>query len=87
MKAVAPVLLERLCDAERTNMEASDAVKYSAELAQQHGEQFMLAHPYYPGCGIRFQWYWGMNCCCPECGRTYLVKLEDIKAGRFKLEG
>jgi hypothetical protein len=83
MPAVPPVLLERLCDAGRSTMDASEAVKYAAELTQQHGEAFMLAHPYYPGCGTIFQWYWGMNCCCPECAHMYLIEMRDMKAGLY----
>lgn len=84
--AVAPVLLERLCDAGRTGMEAGDILKWTAELTQQHGEAFMLAHPYFPGCGTRFQWYWGMNCSCPECGTIYSISFTDYKTGKFKVE-
>ena len=53
MNAIPPVLLERTCDATRSTMSAEDIMRYSAELVQQHGEAFMLAHPYYPGCGTR----------------------------------
>ena len=84
--AVAPVLLERLCDAGRSGMEAGEILKWTAELCQQHGEVFMLQHPYFPGCGTRFQWYYGGNAYCPECGRAYTVPFEDYKAGKFKVE-
>ena len=83
MPAVPPVLLERLCDAGRSKMEASDILKYAVELVQQHGEAFMLAHPYFPGCGTDFQWYFGSGCHCPECGRQYIVDMQEYKAGKY----
>jgi hypothetical protein len=83
MNAVPPVLLERTCDAARSGMTAEEIMRYSAELVTQHGEAFMLAHPYYPGCGTRFQWYGLGNCNCPECGRTYMVSMERYKAGLY----
>lgn len=84
--AIAPVLLERTCDATRSDMEAGEAIRFAAELTQQQGEMFMLARPYYPGCGTRFQWYWGMNCTCPECGRRYDIRMENFKAGKYRVE-
>lgn len=83
MNAIPPVLLERTCDATRSTMSAEDIMRYSAELVQQHGEAFMLAHPYYPGCGTRFQWYGIGNAFCPECGRTYQTLMEHYKAGLY----
>lgn len=82
-KSVPPVLLERICDAERSKMSAEEIVNKGAELGQTHGEMFMLEHPYFPGCGIRFQWYFGSGCQCPECGRLYQVLMEDLKAGKY----
>jgi len=67
-------------------MDASDAVIYTAELAKQHGEAFMLAHPYFPGCGTEFQWYFSGNCWCPECGRAYTVMMQDVKAGKYSVK-
>jgi len=64
-------------------MDASQIVMYAAELTQQHGEAFMLAHPYFPGCGTMYQWYLGSGCCCPECGRLYVVNMEDYKSGMY----
>ncbi len=83
MQAVPPVLLERVCDAEKSKMEAGEHMRYTAELIQQHGEQFMLTHKHYPGCGTRFQWYGVFNCFCPECGRAYNIRIEDYKAGLY----
>jgi hypothetical protein len=68
-------------------MEAGEALKYAAELVAQNGEAFMLQHPYFPGCGTRFQWYWGSNACCPECGRAYVVLIDKFKTGQYKPTG
>jgi hypothetical protein len=81
--AIPPRLCERVCDAGRTEMCAEDILKYTADLAKQYGESFMLLHPYMPGCGTRFQWYWGMNVLCPNCGRLYESKFEYLKSGKY----
>jgi hypothetical protein len=86
MKAVPPLLCERLCDAAKSDMEAGELLKYTVSLVEQHGEAFMLQHPYFPGCGTRFQWYWGMNCECPECGRRYEVFLDKMKEGKYSVQ-
>ena len=65
---------------------AEEIVKQTAENTQKYGEQFMLEHPYFPGCGIRFQWYFGMRPQCPSCGREYLVIMEDFKAGKYDVK-
>jgi hypothetical protein len=83
----APKLLERTCDAGKSNMEAGELLKYTVSLVEQHGEKFMLSNPHFPGCGTRFQWFWGMNCCCPECGRTYISKIDDLKSGKYQIQG
>jgi hypothetical protein len=83
MKIYPPILLERVCDAGRSGMTAEEILLYSAELNQRYGESFMLSHPYAPGCGIRFQWYFGMIAHCPECGRAYETRMEDFKAGKY----
>ena len=86
MSAIPPVLLERTCDGGKSSMDASQIVMYAADLVKQHGESFMLSHPYFPGCGTRFQWYLGMICMCPECGRLYQVMMNDVKAGKYAPE-
>jgi len=86
MSAIPPVLLERTCDGGKSSMDASEIVMYAADLVKQHGEAFMLAHPYFPGCGTRFQWYGLGNCYCPECGRNYMVLMNDVKAGKYAPE-
>lgn len=86
MKAIPPVLLERQCDGGRSEMDASDIVRYAAEMTQERGEAFMLLHPYYPGCGTRFQWYWGMNSVCPMCGRIYQVMKKSMDEGEYAIQ-
>jgi hypothetical protein len=86
MKAVPPVLLERVCDAGRSSMTAEEILRQSAEVAQQRGEAFMLAHPYFPGCGTRFQWYLGSGSQCPECGLLYVTDINDYKSGKYAVK-
>jgi hypothetical protein len=86
MSAIPPVLLERTCDGGKSSMDASQIVMYAADLVKQHGEAFMLSHPYFPGCGTRFQWYGLGNCYCPECGRQYQVMMQDVKSGVYAVK-
>ena len=81
--ATPPVLCERLCDGGKTNMEAGELLKYTNELVRQYGEAFMLQHKHFPGCGTLFQWYFGSNCWCPECGHLYQVIFTDLKNGKY----
>ena len=86
MPVVPPLLLQRICDAGRTAMDASEVVIWAADLAKQHGEAFMLAHPYYPGCGTEFQFYFGSGCRCPECGKAYEVRMDHVREGRYAVK-
>ena len=84
-EVIPPLLLERRCDCGRSDWSAEEILKQCSEWAQQYGPNFLIQYPYYPGCGARFQWY-GFNCGCSKCGRSYLVLLEDIKSGKFTPE-
>ena len=81
-EVIPPLLLERRCDGGREYWTAEEIMIRTAEYCQQYGEAFVLAHPYMPGCGARFQWY-GFNCNCPRCARAYEVRWEDVKAGKY----
>jgi hypothetical protein len=68
---IRPVLMQRQCDGGKGDMSAEEwAKRVAARL--EHGTPIQ-------GCGTWFQWYWGMNCVCPNCGITWCVVLEDIK--------
>lgn len=67
-------------------MDATAIIYFCADMVNKNGEAFMLAHPYFPGCGVRFQWYGLGGCFCPECGRQYQVTMEDYRAGKYTPE-
>jgi len=75
-KAIPPILLERECDGDwfRRTPEEINAL-----LVERMNNGTRVYH----GCGVRFQWYFGMNCECPGCYRRYLYTMEDLKAKRF----
>ena len=82
---VGPVLLEMCCDGGRSDMTIEEMYNYGKQLREQHGEEFMKEHPFFPGCGTKFKFYLGGMAMCPECGRQYLVKWERYKAGGYKV--
>jgi anaerobic selenocysteine-containing dehydrogenase len=67
---VGPILLERVCDHEKSRMSEEEWM-------------YTKAHSNYLGCGTRFRWYLGMSCICPNCGWTYIYTHEDLKNKRF----
>ena len=76
-KVIGPILLERVCDGGRCDMTAVQWAEKCALRLQGQPAGFF-------GCGTRFQWWWGSGCCCPGCGRTFSVTLEDMK--RFRVQ-
>lgn len=71
-RAVGPVLLERVCDGERS--------KFTPE-EWKHLDSTYPNH--FRGCGTRFRWYWGCQCFCPECGWQYLYTIEQMRAKQY----
>lgn len=75
-QVVAPILMQRQCNVQEDMAKEEWAKIIADRLA---GEQVG-----YLGCGTWFQWYWGMNCLCPKCGRLWMVKMEDMN--RFRVQ-
>jgi hypothetical protein len=71
---VGPLLLERVCD------------WFEGYTPEQKAEALKENPGRYAGCGIRFRWYFGSGCMCPQCGWTYCVTLEDIRSKRFQVQ-
>ena len=76
--AIPPKLLERECDGDWCLMSEEQKLELITERLRE-GTKI------YHGCGVRFQWYWGMNCCCPNCGRMYNVIVDYLKSGIFSV--
>lgn len=70
-QVIAPVLLQRQCDGGKGDMSPEEWAKVLAA-------RLIEGAPVH-GCGTWFQWYWGMNCVCPTCGRHWAVTLDDIR--------
>lgn len=85
-EVIPPLLLERRCDGGREYWTPEYILTQTAEWCQKFGEAFVLAHPYYPGCGKMFQWYYCGNCFCANCSYSicYEVKWKDFKSGKYK---
>lgn len=71
---IGPILLERVCDHEKSRMSAAEWKEFAAQ------------YPGHLGCGTRFRWYWGLVCICPNCGWTYLYTLNDLKNKVFVVD-
>lgn len=82
--AIGPILLERVCDGGRSEMAAEDIKKWEMDLQELHGD-VLKHHPHFPGCGTKFQWYFGSYGCCPNCGRAYLMTLEMLKSNKYNV--
>lgn len=74
---IPPKLLERECDGDWNLLTQEQQRDLLAERLS-NGTKI------YHGCGVRFQWYWGMWCCCPSCGRMYNVTVDHLKSGIFE---
>jgi hypothetical protein len=83
-KAVSPILLERICDADRHKMTAEEIENFDALITECHGPDALRLYPLWPGCGTKFQWYFGGGYpYCPNCGRAYQMTLEMLKSGKY----
>ena len=83
-EAVGPILLERICDGDRHKMTAEEIRNFDASITECHGPDALRLHPLWPGCGTRFQWYFGGSYpICPNCGHMYQMTLEMLKSGKY----
>ena len=68
---IGPILLERVCDFEKPMLTVEEvSARYQGGPANW-------------GCGIRFRWYFGMQCICPGCGHTYQYIMEMLHEKKF----
>lgn len=75
-QVVAPILMQRQCNVQEDMAKEEWANIIADRMAGEHVGYF--------GCGTRFQWYWGMNCLCPKCGKLWAIKLEDMNKFRVQ---
>ncbi len=69
-RVVEPILLERVCDGGKEEMPAEEY-----ERMKRKGLNL--------GCGTRFRWYFGSMAICPNCGRTHLYTMKQLKAEQY----
>ena len=72
---VGPVLLERVCDAERPTITVEEM------------QERLQGSPWRFGCGTRFRWYLHATCVCPGCGHTYQYTHEMLAAKKYVISG
>jgi hypothetical protein len=67
---VAPLLMERVCDGGEAECDPKDWADWQA---QRRASGITWNN----WCGTRFQWYWGSQCCCPNCDTCYCIQRKD----------
>ena len=73
-QVIGPILLQRQCDGGKGDMTPEEWAKcIAARITEGAPVQ---------GCGTWFQWYWGMNCVCPTCGRHWTTDLNSLNKYR-----
>jgi hypothetical protein len=68
---IGPVLLERVCDHDKPLLTVE-------EVAERY-----RGGPANWGCGVRFRWYFGMQCICPGCSYQYMYNIEMLHQKKF----